>query len=303
MPWLEDIRFRLEYGLIRVAAAGLRLLPVDVAANVSGRAVALIAPYTSLHKRALENISLAFADWPEDRRQRTLGAMWRNTGRMIAETLLLDRIVTDPSRIEVEHRAQLQEILGKPGAHIAVTLHMGNWEISGIACGLCGGEMAGVYRPMRNPYLNRYLLAMRSPFYPAGLLFKQRNLQAGLPVNSAAIAAINILRNGSVLGLVCDQVDPDANFTVPFFGADAKFTPAPAILARHTSARIWIARCRRLENGSRFLVNVKELPVVRTRDRDADMFNMTSAIALQFEEWIRETPEQWMWWQRRKMAE
>jgi lauroyl/myristoyl acyltransferase len=45
-----------------------------------------------------------------------------------------------------------------------------------------------------------------------------------------------------------------------------------------------------------------ELLVVRTSYRPADLRNTTAAMALQFEHWIRDAPEQWMWWQRRSMS-
>jgi len=191
--------------------------------------------------------------------------------------------------------------LRAPGANIGVTLHMGNWEITGIACGICGGKLAGVYRPLRNPYLDRYLRKTRTPLYPAGLLFKAPT-RGTMSIDSAAIAAINLLRSGGHLGVVCDQVDETCVFTVPFFGQEAKFTPAPAVFARNASARIWIARCLRRDGSSRFTVEVKELLTEQTSDRRADLRNTTAAMAQQFEQWIRETPEQWMWWQRRSIA-
>ena len=101
---LKDLRLRAEYALVRSAAALLRLLPIDVGAAIVGSVVAWIAPWTALHRRALANLAAAFPDWSEAERKRVAAAMWRNTGRTIAETLLLDRIVSDPSRLEIEGR-------------------------------------------------------------------------------------------------------------------------------------------------------------------------------------------------------
>ena len=209
-----------------------------------GGLVAWVGPWTSLHGRALRNLAVAFPDRSEAERKRVATAMWRNTGRTIAETMMLQRILSDPSRLEIDGREELQRHLRAPGANIGVTLHMGNWEITGIACGICGGKLAGVYRPLRNPYLDRYLRRTRTPLYPAGLLFKAPT-RGTMSIDSAAIAAINLLRSGGHLGVVCDQVDETCVFTVPFFGQEAKFTPAPAVFARNASARIWIARCLR----------------------------------------------------------
>jgi len=298
---LRDLRYRAEYALVRGAAALFRLLPIDFAASVGGSLAAWIAPWTSLHRRALKNLAVAFPDWSAAERQRVAAAMWRNTGRTIAETLLLDRIMSDPSRLEIKDRETLERRLHEPGGKVGVTLHMGNWEMAAVAFGVCGDKFVGVYRPLRNPYLDQYLREMRSPFFSAGLIAKgTRNRLRPTPFTSKA--AIDGLRRGGQLGLVCDQVYKGAPFVVPFFGQQAKFTSAPAVFVRALDAQFWIGRCIRLDRRSRFLVEHEELPFERTADRAADLRNATAAMADRFERWIRERPDQWMWWHRRSMS-
>lgn len=301
MPKIEQARLWAECALVRTAAALLRLLPIDAGASLAARLVSWVAPWTAFHRRALRNLATAFPDWSEAERERVAAAMWRNTGRTFAETLQLDRIVSQCSRIEITGRAALEQCLRESRANVGVTLHMGNWEIVSIATGLCGAKVAGVYRPLRNPYLDRYIRLARAPFYPAGLLAKTRP-RGKLPLGSVAIAAKRLLANGGLIGLVCDQVDDGSSFTVPFFSQQATFSAAPAVFARISGARIWIARCSRIDGRSKFHIEMKELPIERTSDRTADLRDVTAAIARQFESWIRDTPEQWMWWQRRSIS-
>src|SRR3984957_2098831 len=143
MPKLEQARLWAEWALVRTAAGLLRLLPIDVGASLAARLVSWAAPWTAFHRRALRNLATAFPDWSEAERARVAAAMWRNTGRTFAETLQLDRIVSQSSRIEMTGRAAAELCLRQPCAIIAVTLHMGNWEIASIAAGLCGAKMAG----------------------------------------------------------------------------------------------------------------------------------------------------------------
>jgi KDO2-lipid IV(A) lauroyltransferase len=180
-------------------------------------------------------------------------------------------------------------------------LHIGNWEIIAKAISLCGGNLAGVYRPIRNPYLDRYVHARREKLYPAGLLFK--GTKGGtMPIGVAARVAIDFLRHGGQLGLIADQVDDGAPFTVPFFGHAAKFTVAPALFARRLRAKIYVAQCLRQEECSRFRVEWRELEVPLTPEADADIKTLTAIMVAQFETWIRQAPEQWMWWQRRSIG-
>lgn len=299
----KDLQFLLEYIFFCGFVCVLKLLSVDRATHFCGFIATRFAPLTSLHRRAFLNLRAAFPDWSDDQLKRVVEKMWYHTGRTIAETILMHSIFKDSDRFEIRNSELIEAALKVSGPIIFVTFHLGNWEIFGFVCQRFQRNLAGVYRPIRNPYINKFLFAQRLPLYKAGLFFKKRKLQTSFILNSAAIAVMKVLRNGDVLGLVCDQSDTDMNFTVPFFGLNAKFTSAPAILAGYFNAPIWIARCYRSSDNAKFIIEAEELSVQPAKDRDEQIYNVTLSMAKKFEEWIRETPEQWMWWQRRKIAE
>ena len=255
------------------------------------------------HRRALSNLALALPETTPDERERIARAMWENMGRVTAEALLVDRIIKDPDRIEIVGREALASHLRRPGANIGVTLHMGNWELAGWPCAACGGSPAGVYRPLANPYLDRFLREQRKHLYPAGLFGKGKAHGTGRRDQNPARVMIDFVRQGGHLGFVCDQVDRRRGLPVPFFAQQAKFTPVPAMIARHVGARIWMMRCLRIGKRSCFRIDVKELDVRRTTDQADDVRATTAAIFRQFEFWIREAPEQWMWWNTRWVGE
>lgn len=301
MSSIRSLRFLIEFGVIRAIVAMLRVLPLDWASGLGGRVAMLVGPRTSLHRRAVSNITMALPHLAVGERDRILRSMWRNTGQVIVETMLLDRLVCEPRRIEIVDGPQLVQSLSAPGPHVGVTLHFGNWELAAWAIAACGGKPAGIYRPLRNPWLDRYIQSRRQPLYPGGLLFK--GTKGGTATLGASMRqAVDFLRKGGHLGFTADQVESSAPFKVQFFGGQATFTPAPALFARRLNARIWIGLCRRIDEGSRFRFEYRELMVPRTADPGADIQAMTVEMAAQFEAWIREAPEQWMWWQRRSIG-
>ena len=263
----------------------------------------LLAPRAQLHQRALANIAAAFPEAASAERNRIASAMWGNLGRVAVETLLIDRILNDPTRVEVLAGPDVRRRLLEPGPIIAVTLHMGNWELVPLAHAGCNGALAAVYRPFRNPYLDRFMRSQRVRLYPGGLVAKGRlgaDKLAGHATGRGLIAAV---REGGALGFVCDQVGPRGCDTVPFFGYQAKFNHAPGLVARHVGARIWAVRCLRVGRKARFRIEIKEIPLDHTANRQQDVHKATAAMAGLFEDWIRDAPEQWMWWQRRSIAE
>ncbi len=49
----------------------------------------------------------------------------------------------------------------------------------------------------------------------------------------------------------------------------------------------------------RFRIRIEPVPIPQTNDREADALAATAALQAQFEAFIREAPEQWMWGHRR----
>jgi len=160
-----------------------------------------------------------------------------------------------------------------------------------------GIQPAAVYRLVKNPFVDLYLRSKRTALYPGGLFAKGR-AKGVLAGHDTARMIGSYLRQGGRLGFLCDLFDAKG-IPVPFFGHPAPSTPFPAMLARRLGARMWVGRCIRIDNKCRFAVEIKELKVPRTDDADSDIRAITVAMQAQFEEWIREYPEQWMWSNRR----
>jgi KDO2-lipid IV(A) lauroyltransferase len=287
---------------LRAGLAPFRLLPVDWAVSLFARVWRITGPRSRRHARALSNLQLAFPDMTTAEREGIALAMWENMGRVVAETMLLDRILKHPERMEILNKETLTSRMGQPGPQIGVTLHMGNWELAAWGCAACGGKPAGVYRPLVNPYVDRMLRKQREPLYSGGLFTKGGAYDKGPAGQQTARRMTDFVRQGGDLAFVIDQVDR-RGIAIPFFGGEARFTPVPAMIARHVGARIWMARCLRIGKGTRFRIELKELEVKRTKNREDDIRDITSAIFSQFESWIREAPEQWLWFNTRWVHE
>lgn len=295
MPSLEDLRYRLEYAALRLIVGLVRLAPLDVGADISGRAWRLIAPLDRRHKRALANLAIAFPEKTPEEREAIALAMWENLGRVMAETMQIDRILADPGRVAIVSDKVFSRYQSKMGAAIGVTLHIGNWELAAWPLTVAGNNPAAVYRTVKNPYVDRYLRETRRRLYPGGLLGKGRDAAEG---QTTARLIMDFVRQGGRLGLVCDLHDR-SGIEVPFFGRPARSVAMPAIIARRVGARIWMARCLRVGKQSRFEIELKELKVPRTANQADDVKWITTKMQEQFEAWIRESPEQWMWGNRR----
>jgi Kdo2-lipid IVA lauroyltransferase/acyltransferase len=300
MSSLHDLQFRLEYLALRAITGIVRAFPLDLASALSARIWRHLAPMISRerHQRALANLAIAFPDKTAEERRAIALAHWENLGRVMAETMQIDRVLEDHSRIEIESAGVFLRYKDKLGPAVGVSLHMGNWELAIWPLIVAGANPAAVYRSVSNPYVDQYLRRQRKDLYPGGLFGRGKVDGEHGESHKTARLITDFVRRGGRLGFVCDLYDR-TGIPVPFFGREAKTQAIPAMIARRVGARIWMARCLRVGKESRFKIQVKELKVPRTANQADDVRTIMGEMQRQFEAWIREAPEQWMWGNRR----
>ena len=297
---LRNLQFRLEYALLRAVVGIVRAVPLDAASAISGATWRFLAPKLSpkRHARALDNLAIAFPSMPLAEREKLARAQWSNLGRVMAETMQLDRILRDPTRIEIANLPVFARYRDKLGPIVGVSLHMGNWELAIWPLTVAGASPAAVYRSVNNPYVDQYLRDQRRDLYPGGLLGRGKVEGDHGEGQKTARFIMDYVRRGGRLGLVSDLYDR-TGIPVPFFGKDARTVAMPAMIARRVGARIWMARCVRVGDSVKFRIELIELRVPRTANQGEDIKTATAAMQIQFEAWVRESPEQWMWSNRR----
>jgi len=285
-PLPKRIQFRLEYAAVRLAAAMLGALSLESASNLSGALWRICAPWLPRHARAAANLARAMPELTLAERRRVLLAMWENLGRTFGEFFHLSHLAED-GRLTVEDPIAFAALAARPGL-VACAPHMGNWETLGAYAIQQGARIAGIYRELSNPLVERFVFDLRAPLYPAGLMPKSA---------LAARRLVKQARAGGIIAFLADQREA-RGVASPFFGRLAPSTPFPAFVARSLDLPLCAMRVLRLP-GPRFSLRVIEVPVPKTNDRDADVRDATAKLQAHFEAFIREAPEQWMWAHKR----
>jgi KDO2-lipid IV(A) lauroyltransferase len=278
---------RLEYAGVRLLSGVFRAMPIEWASWTMGKAFRAFAPLTHRHRRSLDHLALALPKTSEAERRRIAREMWENLGRVAGEQFHIDRLLAARDRVRLSQDFDHYAKLGADGAVIA-SLHLGNWEIAAMGAAIAKFPVAGVYHPLRNPLVERYLRGLRLAAYPGGLLPKGAGSGRRLIAHA---------KRGGAVGFIAD-VRELRGVAVTFFGQPAFATPMPAMMARLSDVPI-IACAMVRTGGVRFELTLCEVAVPRTTDRDADVRAGTQALHDVFEAWIRETPEQWMWSHRK----
>ncbi len=277
----------MEFAAFWLAVAVARAMPLQAASWLSGKLWRLIAPRLGRQKRALANLERAFPEKGPEERRAVAAAMWENLGRTFAEGFRI-KTLTEGDRIAFEPGSDFDDAARGAKPFIVCGLHLGNWEILAHGAERLGVSLIGVYQRVSNPYVDALILSIRAPLYRAGLTPKT-------PV--AARSLLRALKVGACPCFLADLRD-DRGSLVPFFGSPARSNVFPAMLARTTGAPLYAGAAFR-RPGSRFSVRIVLIPMPQTDDIEADALAATSALQRQYEAFIREAPEQWMWAHRK----
>jgi KDO2-lipid IV(A) lauroyltransferase len=286
----SDFIYSAEGAAAALLFGFFRALPLDAASAFGGWIARTIGPRLAVSNRARRNLRRALPELGEDEISRVLRGMWDNLGRVVAEYPHLGefRIHGEGSRVEIIGADEILAQRAPDQRYIFFSAHYGNWEIPALAATQLGFRMAGIYRAINNPYVDRMIHrargALGSELIPKGKV--------------AARRAIAALQEGSQLCMLVDQKMNDG-IAVPFFGRDAMTAPALARLALRFDCIVVPARAVRI-GGARFrLIAEPPLALPRSGDVHADTLALMTQVNATLERWIRERPEHWFWLHRR----
>lgn len=294
---LRHVEYWLIAQLSFLVLGTIRLLPARAAINFIDRAARRIGPLTGRHRVAITNLRHAFPDKPEAELQEIALGMWGNMARLAAEYVLLEKIfdynVDDPSKgmLEVEGAEIFARLKEERKPHIFFTAHTGNFELLPICAASYGLEVTALFRPPNNPYIAKKVLEAR------------RMTMGGLiPSKAGAVWALaSVLEGNGNVGMLVDQFfqhGPRMNF----FGRKAMTSPLLPRLARQFDAEIYPARCIRLPGGRFRLQLFDKIELPRNAKDKIDIDASCQMLNTIVEGWVREYPDQWMWFHKRWKA-
>jgi KDO2-lipid IV(A) lauroyltransferase len=285
-------RQRLEAWAANVVATVVRRLPRR-ATLAAGRSLGrLLGDLDRRHVAiAAGNLRHAFPQWDEGRALRTARGVYAHFGAVLFDILWLRSRTPEQIRslIEVRGREHVDRAMAAGRGALMITGHLGNWELHGVGHGLVFGPIHVVARPLDNPDLDRRLCEMRTM---AGntVIYKQR----------ALAQILRALRDGGAIAILIDQnVLPGDGIFVDFFGRKAATTTVAAALAVKTGCALVPCRTELLADGRYRLTYAPALEWTPSPDRQADIAALTQRLTAQIEDWVRETPDQWLWMHRR----
>lgn len=170
------------------------------------------------------------------------------------------------------------------GRGVVIALpHIGSWEWGGSYIASLGMPMTAVAEELEPEELFDWFRAKRESI---GIHVEGLNAQASAKL-------LQVLKNGGVVGLLCDRDIQGGGVDVEFFGERVTLPGGPATLALRTGATLLAAACYMGPGNDHFAVVTPPLEVAREGRLREDVTRVTQLVARELEGLIRRAPEQW----------
>ncbi|WP_424810872.1 lysophospholipid acyltransferase family protein [Roseococcus sp. YIM B11640] len=268
----------------RVSIAWMRHAPDRLADAYAGFMARRVVPklYGAASARARANFARLR---PELDAEAAVAAHWDNTARSFLEVPRAIRLF-DEGRVAVEGTEHLG---GRP--LIVAALHLGNWEMVGLAMVRAGSAPVAFYQPTSSELRTRTVVAER-------IRGGGRLLPVGRDATRPALRAL--VQDRDVLLVFLDE-HQHGRVAAPSLGRGPRSggnIEVAARLARHSGAAIVVGHCERLApdaSGPRFHVRFEApIEVPRSDDRDADIRAGVEALDACIEPLILGRITQWL---------
>ena len=267
----------------------LGALPMPAALAVGrGLGAAAHALLARPRRFALAHVGLAFPELDLAARRRLVRATFRHAGQAFTELSLFETILRRPDYIRLEGVEALDAALARGRGAIAVTGHVGNWELLAAWAAAIGYPITVVVRRVNDLRFHSLIVRFRAA---AGVEVLVRD-------DPRFVAAVgDALRRNRVVAMLIDQDTRGAGVFVPFFGRPAHTPPGAALLALRARVPVVTVFIERRPEGGH-LVRVAPVPAELPRGREG-VRELTARLTAAIEAQIRRSPAEWVWWHER----
>jgi KDO2-lipid IV(A) lauroyltransferase len=284
--------YLLEYAALRFLLLIFRLIPLRLTENL----VSVLGwswYHVDTKRRTIAKANILKAGITDSPRQaaRIARRSFQHFGIILVEAYHATRLSPESraTAVELDIPPETMALLKNPNlGYLAVTGHIGNWEIAGQRLADIK-PLYAIARKMNNPYVNDLITRQTL----------RGSISALLKYETSGAEFISILRNGNALGLMADQHARLHGMWVPFFGHPARTLTAPARLHFALRVPVCVAACIRTGFMRYRMISSPPMFFERTGNKETDTRRVLETVNQHLESLIRRYPEQYLWAHRR----
>ena len=280
---MNSIKYFFQFLIIFFLFMIFKILGFNIASNFSSALLKIFGPLFRSKKLIDNNILKAFPAITLEDLNKIRTNMWGNYGRILSEYVFLKNFRKSElkSNFEIVGQDILNKIKkdGKPV--IFISGHFNNFELMAMHIEKSGIDLAVIYRPLNNRFLNFIMEKIRKNY------ICKNQIKKGI---AGTKQLLSFFKNGHSIALMIDQ-RVSQGIKSKFFKHEAYTTTIPAQFAKKFKCKlvpIYIERT----NDINFKLTINEPLEYSNEDTIETMTLHLNGI---IEKMILKNPDQWIW--------
>ena len=250
---------------------------------VAGKIFLTLGPFFRSKKIIEKNISIAFPNKNQNFRNNLIRKMWKNYGKILTEYVFIKNFKEDKTEkyLEVKGQKILDRIKISKDPVIFISGHFNNFELMAMHIEKSGIDLAAIYRPLNNNFLNPLMENIRKKYICS------KQIKKGI---SGTKKILKFFNSGTSIALMIDQ-RVSQGIKANFFGELAYTTTIPAQFVKKFNAKIVPIYIER-SNEDKFYLEIYD-PLVFSKT--CSIQEITNKLNHLLEKMILKNPDQWIW--------
>ncbi len=235
-----------------------------------------------------KNISHALGNIPEDQIKSIIKFMWKNYAYTFVEYLYLYKFrlnkFSNP-HIKILGKERLHDLIKSNRPAIFISGHFGNFELMAMELEKHKINLAAIYRPLNNIFLNPFMVFLRKKYICKNQIEKGKG---------GAREVIELMKKNFSIALMVDQRLGESE-RFPFFKKPAHTTTLPAQLALRFDCDIIPVHLERNEDNTFNMEFFSPIKINKKNNPEQEKKEITIKINEVIEKMILKNPKQWIW--------
>ena len=210
--------------------------------------------------------------------------MWNNYGVILAEYMFIKNFRTDSkyqNKIKIINKEILEKIINNKKPVIFISGHFSNFELMAMQIEKSGVDLAAIYRPLNNIFLNPIMEKIRTNY------ICKRQIKKGI---SGTKELLRCFKQNISIALMIDQRVSEG-ISCRFFNEKALTTTIPAQFVKKFNTEIVPVHIERVDKNN-FTIEFSQ-PL--NFNSNETTYNITLKLNQILEKMILKNPNQWIW--------
>ena len=280
---MKQTKYFFEFIFISFLFIIYKTLGLKISSFLSGKLIEFLGPLFRSKKTIISNIQRAIPLIDSHEIDKIKKDMWNNYGRTLAEYMFLkyfrNNIFTP--NIKLDGKEILEQIKHEKTPVIFISGHFSNFELMAMQIEKSGINLAAIYRPLNNTFLNVIMERIRKKYICRNQIKKGKRGVREL---------LKLYKKGYSVALMIDQRESQG-IKSKFFNKDAFTTTIPAQFVKKFNCKIVPIYIERFE-GTNFKIKV-EKPIIFSKDISTE--KITRDLNIWLEKMILKNPGKWIW--------